>query len=88
MSSRRPKHREQIVANVRRSLAEIDQFFIDAEYWNTHSKARLEGCDPIDPDPDGQLARIRADYRQFLAAEDARPLPPLRSAPALPKLVM
>lgn len=75
------KHREQIVAAVRRSLREMDQYFHDVASWNDNSKARRQGCDPIDPDPDGQLSRVRESYRTFLAAEDARPLPPLRVGP-------
>lgn len=76
----KPKRREQIVADVRRFHAEITQYFADVASWNDNSRARKEGAEPIDPDPDGEVGRILAGLTAFLAEEDARPLPPILSA--------
>lgn len=49
------KTRLQIVNEAKRIRAECVQIFNDAEYWN--NTVRKPGMAPIDPDPDGQLAR-------------------------------
>ena len=52
---------------VRRIIADINQQFIDAEHWNT--SCRKEGEEPINPDPDGQLARTKERLHGMLANE-------------------
>lgn len=76
--AKRGKHREQIVAGVRRSLKDIEQYFVDVASWNDN--ARKPGEEPIDPDPTGDMGKIRDGYRAFLKAEDSRPLPPILPA--------
>jgi hypothetical protein len=50
------KTREHLSAERQRIIGEIEQIFIDAEYWNTHVRKPDEA--PIDPDPDGQMTAI------------------------------
>jgi hypothetical protein len=65
--------RQRLVMRVREQLHEVEQIFTDIEVWNEMSRARVEeGADPINPDPDGQLAILRDGYRAFLARESAR----------------
>lgn len=54
MRSRR-RERESLVARAHRIAGEIDQIFLDAAAWNARHPD-----EPIDPDPDGQLARVRS----------------------------
>ena len=42
---------------------EIAQLFLDVEHWNCVRKPDEQ---PIDPDPDGDLRRIAAEYDDFL----------------------
>ena len=71
------QHREQIVGRARKLQAEIREQFQRVESWNDNSRARKEGCDPIDPDPTGELRQVLTALDAFLADEDARPLPPI-----------
>jgi hypothetical protein len=48
--------RQRLIAEAKRIAREIDQIFLDAEHWN----AAHPHEEPIDPDPDGVLRRIRA----------------------------
>lgn len=60
--------RASISARALKLRADIQQTFDDAAQWNhTHPQER-----PIDPDPDGLLARIRDSLDRMLAAEAAR----------------
>lgn len=47
----------QMIARAERIIEEIDQLFIDVDYWNNYVRKPPEP--PIDPDPDGELKRIR-----------------------------
>lgn len=60
------------IKHARSLLAEIDQIFTDAASWNDNSEARKNGAPPIDPDPDGQLRKIREGLVGVLAAENER----------------
>lgn len=74
------KHRDQIVADIRRTRDEMRQILTDLDSWNDSSEARKRGEPPItydDIDPDGSMRRMIAAFDQVLAAEDARPLPPI-----------
>lgn len=58
--------REQLVARMRKLRQDIAAIFDDAEHWN-----RLHPDEePIDPDPDGLLARIAAALDASLAREN------------------
>lgn len=50
--------RSEIIKRMIKLNNEIDQIFIDAKYWNDN--VRKPGIEAIDPDPDGQLKRLRA----------------------------
>lgn len=63
---------QRIIANARRLRAEIDQIFTDVASWNDNSKARKDGCEPIDPDPDGKLRKLADGIDEMLARERAR----------------
>jgi hypothetical protein len=52
---RAAKTREQILEEADRIRREIEQVFIDTEYWNSVHPNE----EPINPDPDGMLARIK-----------------------------
>lgn len=64
--------RQQLVMRARKQLHEAEQLFTDVASWNDHSQARKEGADPIDPDPDGTMGKIRAALRVLIARESAR----------------
>lgn len=62
--------RHEIIEKARKNLASINQIFIDAEYWNTHTRPKFgANTPPIDPDPDGMLVKMRADIELMLANE-------------------
>ncbi len=73
--AKKPKHREQIVGAARLTRDEIRRMFLDGDLWN--KRARQEGATLIDVDPDGRLRRILGGLNRMLAAEDARPIPPI-----------
>lgn len=59
--------RRQLIERARRILKDIEQIFLDADYWNNHVRTPFE--EPIDPDPGGELARYAAGLERMLAAE-------------------
>jgi hypothetical protein len=59
------RDRTAIINRARVLLADIEQTFADAEHWNRVHPYSM----PIDPDPDGQLARIKAGLVRMLQAE-------------------
>ena len=70
MKKQSEHERADIIRRARMLLAEIEQVFVDVASWNDNAQARKEGCDPIDPDPDGELGRMRDGLMRLLAAED------------------
>lgn len=57
--------RDDLIRRAREQREEIRLFFNTADHWNrTHPDE-----EPIDPDPDGQLARIAAGIDVMLAKE-------------------
>lgn len=62
--------REEILTNAERICAEIDKIFADAEHWNNNVRKPDE--EPINPDPDGRLAKMRAGYGQMLMREKTK----------------
>lgn len=61
------KTRQKIINDVRKQLAEVNQLFTDTEYWNENVRKPHEKR--IDPDPDGEMAKIKAGYERCLANE-------------------
>lgn len=57
-----------MVARMRKLKAEVDQVFIDAEHWSRINPEQ----EPLNPDPDGSLAIIRANLARSLMREDSR----------------
>jgi hypothetical protein len=57
-----------IIGRARQLRAEIDQIFVDAEYWNSEHP----NDQPIDPDPDGRLRSIADGIDAMLAKEQER----------------
>lgn len=60
------KTRQQIINQVKRKLAEVNQLLADAEHWNS-GRGKTEGR--IDVDPDGQLQQIKKNYEACLQNE-------------------
>jgi hypothetical protein len=63
------KTRDEIIQEVRRQLAEIDQYFTDVASWNDN-RGKVEGL--IDADPDGSVGKIRKGLRKLIETEDRR----------------
>jgi len=59
------QERAAILARARKLRADVQQAFDDAAQWN-HIHPQEQ---PIDPDPDGQLARIRDGLDRMLGAQ-------------------
>lgn len=66
----RPVGRDALIQRAKRLRTEIKQIFADAEHWNTHVRTRFEKL--IDPDPDGELARMASGLDRMLAEQAAR----------------
>lgn len=64
-------NRDRIIAAARRQLDDIRQYFAEVASWNDNSAARKAGCDPIDPDPTGVMARMATALEEMLANEEA-----------------
>jgi hypothetical protein len=62
--------RQQLIDGAGRIRADIEQIFTDADSWNQNH--RPEGESPIDPDPDGELAKCAKAIDGMLAKEAAR----------------
>lgn len=61
-----PQTREQLVARMRKLRQDIAAIFDDAAYWNRVHPDE----EPIDPDPDGLMARIATALDASLAGEE------------------
>jgi len=61
------KTRGEVVAEALRIKAEIEQLFTDAAHWNDN--VRKPGEREIEADPDGSLAKTRAELELFLKVE-------------------
>lgn len=68
----RSNGRERLNARAMKIRLDIEQIFIDCASWNDNSKARQEGCDPIDADPDGQMRRLADGLDRTIVAEAER----------------
>ena len=66
-----PRTRDEIIAEARRMVAEIEAIFADAHYWNT--RVRKDGEPIIEPDPDGSLERMHKALAAMVSAEVLRP---------------
>jgi hypothetical protein len=49
-------------------MCNVEQMFLDAMYWNYHNPTKM----PINPDPDGELAKGWIDARSQLVSMMAR----------------
>ena len=56
----------EIIQKAIRIREEIEQIFTDTISWNNN--ARKEGEPPIDPDPDGKLAKMASALDKFIQA--------------------
>ena len=62
--------RQRLINEAARILGNINQIFIDVAYWNNNTRVRLYPNEkPIDPDPDGQLARFKTGFEKMLLRE-------------------
>ena len=59
------KDREELVDDLRTLRAQIAQQFLDAAHWNRSHPDK----EPIDPDPDGELADLAAQIADILATD-------------------
>jgi hypothetical protein len=67
--SDRETTRAALIDRAKKMRAEIQQIFDDAAHWNGRN-VPWKGA-PIDPDPDGQLARLAASIDRMLQADGA-----------------
>ncbi len=69
----RPKHREEVIAGIRRQLEAIQEHFETARYWNKHVRKEGErALTMADVDPDGVLRKQGEEFAAILRAEDRR----------------
>jgi hypothetical protein len=61
--------REQIIERAKTIRAEAQQIITDCEHWNAQVRKPHESV--INPDPDGQLAKIIAGIDRGLSREDS-----------------
>jgi hypothetical protein len=60
--------RQRLINEAARIANNIEQQIIDIEYWNSHHPNE----EPIDPDPDGQLATWKMRMESVLKGEAAK----------------
>jgi len=56
--------RSSLIERTKQLRDEIKQLFLDAEHWN-----RLHPDEVIDPDPDGELAKLHQQLEEALRRE-------------------
>lgn len=62
--------RQRLINETARIIGNINQYFTDVAYWNDNTRLRLYPDDPpIDPDPDGQMARWKRGLEESLKHE-------------------
>src|SRR5689334_255411 len=62
--------RQRLINQMAQIINDIDQMFCDAAFWNNETRSRLYPNDPpVNPDPDGFMARVRAGYMKSLEHE-------------------
>lgn len=54
----RERSRSEIIDSLRRLRDDIRQLFIDAESYNENSPFVKAGCEPVHPDPYGEMRRL------------------------------
>jgi hypothetical protein len=62
---------QRIIANARTLRANVEQILTDCAWWNENARRPTEA--PIDPDPDGELHRMRDRLDVWLAFVAKRP---------------
>ncbi len=60
--------RQRIINEAARIANNIEQHFLDVEYWNTYHPNET----PIDPDPDNKLAQWKRSMESLLQSEAER----------------
>jgi hypothetical protein len=64
--------RQRLINEAARILGNINQIYVDAAYWNEHTRARLcPDAKPIDPDPSGEMAAWKRNLEAMLRHEAA-----------------
>jgi hypothetical protein len=64
------EERQRLINQMAQIINDIDQMFCDAAFWNNETRPRLYPNNaPVDPDPDGFMARVRAGYVKSLERE-------------------
>jgi hypothetical protein len=62
--------RQRLIDEAARILGNINQYFIDVQSWNENTRVRLyPDAEPIDPDPDGQMAVWKKGLEGMLRRE-------------------
>lgn len=62
--------RQRLINQMAQIINDIDQMFCDAAFWNNDTRPRLyPDAAPIDPDPGGFMAKVRAGYIKSLEHE-------------------
>lgn len=56
--------RAQIIERAKQQLAEIEQYFLDVEHWNS-TRTRFE---QVPADPDGEITELRESLKRMVAA--------------------
>lgn len=67
MTSKKHVTLDSIRADAANGVRLIDELFADTAHWN-----RLHPFEQVNPDPDGQLARMRASAKKLIAEIDRK----------------
>jgi hypothetical protein len=62
------KTRQQLIDEAKRLSAELGQIFLDVEHWNRIHPEET----PIDPDPEGELGRMKKSLDRGIERESRR----------------
>lgn len=73
------KERLKFIERAQAQRDEIVQYFNDIEHWNNSVRKPHEK--PIDPDPDGQIAKLERALDTFLEVEKAKVLDTFKKQP-------
>jgi hypothetical protein len=62
--------RQSILNRANKIIREIEHIFTDAKHWNENTRPLLyPDAEPINPDPDGKLARCKQGLEEMLRNE-------------------
>jgi hypothetical protein len=74
MSASKEFGRKKLIQRARALRDEISQMFTDVDHWNRCVRAVDE--EEINPDPNGELTKLRASLNRMLAHENQRTATP------------